>query len=51
MGGMTHVTDDPRYAWLNDAYCALVGEVRPRSNGTGFDVVFEVSEIVWEPIP
>jgi hypothetical protein len=47
VGGISHLSDDPRYAWLNNAYCALVGEVRPRSSG-GFDVVFEVSEIVWE---
>ncbi len=51
VGGITHVTDDPRYSWLNNAYCALVGEVRPRSNGGGFDVVLEVSEAIWKPTP
>jgi hypothetical protein len=51
VGGITHVSDDPRYAWLNNAFCALAGEVRPRSGGTGFDVVLEVSEIVWETLP
>ena len=50
VGGITHVTDDPRYAWLNTAYCALVGEVRSRAHGEGFDVVLEVSEVVWEPL-
>ncbi len=42
---------EPLYSWLNNAYCALVGEVRPRSNGGGFDVVLEVSEVVWKPTP
>ena len=45
-----HVTDDERYAWLNDAYCAVVGEVRARQKGKGFDVVLDVAELVWEPL-
>lgn len=49
VGSVTHETDDPRYADLNTAVCALAGEVRPREDGTGFDVVYEVSELVWEP--
>jgi Protein of unknown function (DUF3237) len=49
VGSVTHETDDERYAWLNTAVCALAGEVRPREDGTGFDVVYEVSELVWEP--
>ncbi len=48
--GLTHVTDDERYAWLNETLCALTGEVRPRREGDGFDVVLEVAELVWEPI-
>jgi hypothetical protein len=49
VGSVTHETDDERYAWLNTAVCALAGEVRPREDGHGFDVVCEVSELVWEP--
>ena len=43
LGPMFHVTDDERYRWLNDRVCAVEGEVRPRSDGAGFDVVLEVS--------
>jgi Protein of unknown function (DUF3237) len=44
VGSMTHVTDDERYARLNDAVCAVAGEV-----GAG-EVVLEVAELVWEPL-
>jgi hypothetical protein len=43
-----HTTDDHRYLWLNDRVCAVEGEVRPGTEGSGFAVVFEVSEMVWE---
>jgi hypothetical protein len=49
VGAVTHLSDDERYRWLNTAVCALTGEVRPRPGGDGFDVVIDVSEIVWEP--
>ena len=48
LGSLVHTTDAPRYRWLNDRVCAVEGEVRPRSDGSGFDVVLEVSEMVWE---
>jgi hypothetical protein len=48
LGSLVHTTDDPRYRWLNDRVCAVEGEVRPRTDGLGFDVVLEVSEMVWE---
>ena len=48
LGSLVHTTDDPHYRWLNDRVCAVEGEVRPRTGGSGFDVVFEVSEMVWE---
>jgi hypothetical protein len=48
LGSLVHTTDDPRYRWLNDRVCAVEGEVRPRGDGSGFDVVLEVSEMVWE---
>jgi hypothetical protein len=50
LGSMVHVTDDDRYRWLNDRVFAIAGEVRPRSEGGGFDVVLAVDEMVWEPV-
>src|SRR5215211_4068026 len=50
LGSLVHTTDDPRYRWLNDRVCAVEGEVRPRTDGSGFDVVLEVSEMVWEEL-
>jgi len=50
VGSLTHVTDDDRYLWLNDAVCAVAGEVRPRAEAAGFDVALEVSELIWEPL-
>jgi len=50
VGSVSHVTEDERYSWLNDQVCPLVGEVRPRTNGTGFDVVLDVSVLIWEPL-
>jgi hypothetical protein len=49
VGSITHVTDDPRYAWLNTAIFALAGEVRPKEDGGGFEVVFEVAQLIREP--
>jgi hypothetical protein len=48
LGSLVHTTDAPRYRWLNDRLCAVEGEVRPRADGSGFKVVYEVSEMVWE---
>src|SRR5215211_3263585 len=48
LGSLMHTTDDPRYRWLNDRLCAVEGEDRPRAEGSGFKVVYEVSEMVWE---
>jgi uncharacterized protein DUF3237 len=50
LGGLVHTTGDPRYRWLNDHVCAVEGEVRPRTDGSGFEVVFGVSEMVWEGV-
>ena len=49
LGSITHLSDDDRYRWLNDTLCVLTGEVRPQDGGR-FDVVLEVSELVWEPL-
>lgn len=43
LGAIVHVTDDERYRWLNDRMCAVEGEVRPRTDGSGFDVTLDVS--------
>jgi hypothetical protein len=48
LGSLLHTTNDPRYRWLNDRVCAVEGEVRLRTDGTGSDVVLEVLEMVWE---
>jgi hypothetical protein len=50
VGSMTHITDDERYRWLNDAFSAVTGEVEHRPEGNGVDVVIEVSELLWEPL-
>ena len=44
------VSGDERYRWLNDVVCTLTGEVRPRSDGSGPDVEYDVAELVWEPL-
>jgi len=48
LGSLVHTTDAPRYRWLNDRVCAVEGEVRPRTDGSGFEVEVAVSEMVWE---
>jgi hypothetical protein len=50
LGTIQHVADDDRYVWLNDRVCAVEGEVRPRGDGDGFDVVLNVSLMTWEPV-
>ncbi len=50
LGMAQRTSEDERYRWLNDRVCTVEGEVRPRSGGTGFDVVLSVSEMVWEPL-
>lgn len=50
VGSVVHLSDDDRYSWLNSVVCALAGEVRERSERTGFDVVIEVSELIWQPL-
>jgi uncharacterized protein DUF3237 len=49
----THVSQDPRYLWINDVVCVGTGEVRPKTEGrtdtNPSDLVLEVAELVWEP--
>ena len=50
LGVIQHVSDDERYRWLNARVCTIEGEVRPRVDAAGFDVVLDVSLMTWEPI-
>ena len=50
LGSLVHTTDDTRFRWLNDLVCAVEGEVRSRTDGSEFEVVLEVSEMVWEGV-
>jgi hypothetical protein len=50
LGTAQHVTDHAAYGWLNDRVCAVEGEVRPRADARGFDVVLDVSLMGWEGI-
>jgi Protein of unknown function (DUF3237) len=50
LGIAQHTSEDERYRWLNDRVCTVEGEVRPRTEGTGFNVVLSVSEMIWEPV-
>jgi Protein of unknown function (DUF3237) len=55
VGAAWHVTDSEKYRWLNDAVCAIAGEVRAPA-GVAPDqikqadvkLVFDVAEIIWE---
>lgn len=46
----THLSDDARFARLNDVVCAVEGEVRARPDRSGVDLVIDVYELVWEPL-
>jgi len=50
LGTIQHVSEDGRYVWLNDRVCAVEGAVRPRAQGAGFDVILDVTLMVWEPV-
>ena len=41
-------TSDTR--WLNNVVGALTGEIRPCGYDSGFEVVLNVAEPVWEPL-
>jgi hypothetical protein len=52
----THLSAAEQYAWLNDAVVVGTGEVRrPPSSGANPsdspDLVLDVAELIWEPIP
>jgi hypothetical protein len=44
----THVSDDPRYLWLNDALAVGTGEVRAREGGA--ELVIDMADLVWDGV-
>lgn len=51
VGSMTHVTDDERYRWLNDAFCSVAGESPPPPTATtGADVGLGIYKLAWDPL-
>jgi hypothetical protein len=44
------LSDHDNYRWLNDSLAVGIGEVRKMRDGH-VELVFDWSEIVWEPIP
>jgi hypothetical protein len=50
VGSVTHVSDDERYAWLNDVVCVCVGEVRSTRGSDSTTLVMDIAELVREPI-
>jgi hypothetical protein len=52
---ITHLSDDERYKWLNDVVCVGAGLVRKKtqnwSEENPSDLVLDVAELVWEPLP
>ena len=53
VGSVTHLSDDERYSRLNDVVCVCVGEVRTPADphAESPDIVLDIAELVWEPIP
>ena len=56
VGAAWHVTGHEKYRSLNDSICVIAGEVRvPQIEGPiaqhQVELVFAVSELVWEPPP
>jgi hypothetical protein len=52
VGALFHQADREPYSRLNDAVCVCVGEVRAARPGQpGPDLVMDVAELIWEPIP
>jgi hypothetical protein len=47
----THLSDAESYKWLNDAICVGTGEVRAQPDGGRAQLVLDVAEVIWEPIP
>jgi len=45
----THLSEHDSYRWLNDVICVGTGEVR--SGEQDVELVIDVAELIWEPIP
>jgi hypothetical protein len=45
-----HYTDAAAYSWLNDAVCAVNGEVRTLPGDAGAEIVIDVLELQWQPL-
>lgn len=50
VAALTHLSADESYRWLNDVVAVSTGEVRARQ-GEPTELVMDVSELVWHPIP
>ena len=53
VGAAWHFSDHERYRRLNDSVCVIAGEVRrpsPEAVQADVELVFEVAELVWEPV-
>jgi len=53
VGPIFHSSHAPQYRRLSDAVCVCVGEVRTPADPGQLEpeVVLEVAELIWEPIP
>ncbi len=53
VGSVRHLSDSDRYRHLNDVVCVCAGEVRTPADPDqdSPDLVMDVAELVWEPIP
>jgi hypothetical protein len=58
VGFARHTTNSEKYRWLNDAVCAVAGEVRvpmeilpQQLKQADVKLVFSVAEVIWEPPP
>jgi hypothetical protein len=47
VGAVFHLSDAEQYQRLNDVVCVCVGEVRADQQ----ELVVDVAELIWEPIP
>ena len=44
-----HLSDDPRYKWLNDVVAVGTGEVRAAGKDSS-ELVIDWYEVIWEPV-
>jgi len=49
VGSVTHLSEHAEYRRLNDIVCVATGEVRTLASGT--ELVLDIAELIWEPIP